>query len=80
MIFCIFDDIYTPATVMSSTEIKCDSPDITLNADMLDKMEAEIFVTLNGKDKSTSSEKLMFYYYEFHKLYSMIPSRGPITG
>jgi hypothetical protein len=28
LVFCIFDNIFTPATVMSDTEIKCDSPDI----------------------------------------------------
>lgn len=80
LVFCIFDDIFTPATVMSDTEIKCDSPDIHLDDKLVKKIYFNVTVTLNGKDVAQTKKPIHFGFYEFHKLHSMTPASGPVTG
>jgi len=81
LVFCIFgDSIFTPATVMSDTEIKCDSPDIHLDDKLVKQTFFNVSVTLNGKDRSQSKKPIIFGFYQFHKLFSMTPTSGPITG
>lgn len=71
------------ATVMSETEIKCDSPDIYRDI-LYDQMYTvfPVWVTLNAKDKSTTStgEEIHFTYYQWHNLSYLAPAFGPISG
>jgi hypothetical protein len=51
LVKCIFNgDIFVPATVMSETEIKCDSPDIHDDEKLKEQVRVSVHVTLNGKD------------------------------
>ena len=60
---CVFDDIFVPATVMSPYEIKCDSPDVHNNKEIVDKIFVDIGVTMNGRDKSILTTKKQFGFY-----------------
>ena len=81
MVHCIFGDIHTPATVMSSTELKCDSPDIHESKDLVKQIFFNVTVTLNGKDRSTyQGDPIVFGYYKFHTLLNVKPRQGPVTG
>ena len=77
-VFCLFDDIKSAATIMSDTEIKCDSPD--LGEVTNPKSHYNVTVTLNDHDRSKSKRPIIFSYYNFHTLEDMKPRRGPITG
>ena len=71
--FCSFGNItYTNATVISSTEMQCDTPP------SYDFRYHEVEVTLNGRD--LSDNKVKFYYYHPPYVYQIKPKIGPIAG
>ena len=80
LVKCIFGDIYTDATIMSDTIIKCDSPDIHKDEKLNKQVFFPVAVTLNGLDKSYSNSKITFGYYNPHHLTALSPARGPVTG
>jgi hypothetical protein len=65
---------------MSSTQIKCDSPDIHDKEELIEQVRVSLAVTLNGKDRSKSSKPIWFDYYLFHTLTDIEPKNGPVTG
>ena len=77
---CVFGGIEsTPATIISATEIKCDSPDIHLKP-YYKQTYFNFTVTLNGDDISKSANTLQFAYYDFHSLSKVTPNFGPVDG
>lgn len=77
---CNFGGVeFTPATIISETEIRCDSPDIHLKP-YYKQIYFNFSVTLNGEDMSTSASTLKFSYYEFQSLSRIYPKSGPIEG
>lgn len=80
LVYCLFGDIKTPATVISSTTLACDSPDIHDNTELNTRVNFPVFITLNDKDLSKSAGPITFSYYNFHKLTRMTPLSGPVSG
>lgn len=77
---CLFDNLeQTPATVISDTEIRCDSPDIHLKP-YYKQVYFNVSVTLNGNDRSNNTGNIRFGYYDFQSLYDISPNFGPISG
>jgi len=80
LVKCLFGDLLMDATVMSDTIIKCDSPDIHLDEKLNKQVFFPVAVTLNGNDRSRSSHPVQFGYYNQHRLKSLAPNKGPLTG
>ncbi len=78
---CVFDrKIFMNATVISSTEIKCDTPSV-LNYEGINVnniTETNVELTLNGVD--INGPALKFYYYKETVISAIEPQRGPIEG
>lgn len=77
---CIFGNLETTqATIISESEIRCDSPDISRKG--YKQVFFNFSVTLNGDDKSKNAGTLpVFGYYDFHSLDSIYPDFGPVRG
>lgn len=77
---CIFGNVEsTLATIVSETEIICDSPSISQKFYKQDVFN--VSVTLNGESvTSYTSSVVTFAYYDFHKVHSITPNFGPVTG
>ena len=76
---CIFGGIeQTDATIISDTEIRCDSPDIHLKN--YQQTFFNFSVSLNGNDQSTAAIMPQFAFYDFHTLTDMNPKFGPLEG
>ena len=77
---CIFGNLeQTPATIISETEILCDSPSIYQKPYKQDIFN--VTVTLNGETQAKSpSGQVNFAYYDFQSINSITPNFGPVTG
>jgi hypothetical protein len=80
LVYCLFGDIKTPATVISTTTIACDSPDIHDNSSLNTRVSFPVYITLNDKDLSKSAGPITFSYYNFHRLSHLTPLSGPVSG
>ena len=76
LVRCNFGEFeQTLATIISETEIACDSPDIHLKP--YKNSFFNFSVTLNGNDKSSA---VQFGFYDFHSLTKLSPLMGPVSG
>lgn len=82
---CVFNDTkYTNATVVSETEIVCDSPGIINKQGYAELPEGggkyhDVKITLDGGLR-TSNSSANFDYYDQPKVTSVSPALGPIKG
>ena len=78
---CIFNGVISMnATVMSDTEMKCDSPSV-LNYAGVNENKVEFYnleITLNGADRNGPEQR--FSYYKNTYISATKPYYGPITG
>jgi hypothetical protein len=77
---CIFGGVeQTPATILSETEILCDSPSIYQKPYKQDLFN--VTVTLNGESVTKyTSGVVNFAYYDFQTINLITPNFGPVTG
>lgn len=81
---CVFNKThYTNATVLSSTQIVCDTPSLLNKQGYSEFLESEAFYTVDvsidgGLQSSKSSTK--FTYYDEPKITEVSPANGPIAG
>ena len=75
MVFCLFgDNMYTEATVMSETEIVCDSPPVDSPI-----QDVPVGITLTGEG-GVLSQPMKFSYYKFHVITGIEPKTGSSKG
>jgi len=78
---CIFDgNIFMNATVISKSEIKCDSPSV-LNYAGVNEKNIQFYtleITLNGVDRNGPKQK--FNYYKDTFISKVSPYYGPLSG
>lgn len=80
---CVFNKtIFTNATIMSSEEMKCDSPSLINNqgySTFFDGVFYNVEVTIDG-GREISGPKQKFIYYKDPKITSIEPDSGPLKG
>lgn len=74
MALCLFGDTYTEATVLSSTEIACDSPPVSSPI-----QNVPVGISLTGEG-GVSDQPLRFSYYKWHTISGIEPKTGTSSG